>query len=90
MKTIKTIINGRYDENEKPIFGEIRISEKAVTLMIPEGLDYYGICRKKSHKTYPIEKVKAALKHDGWASLEEIENSQHLIASCYLEERVKL
>jgi len=88
MKKIKASINGRYNNDGSAVVGEIRISEKAVTLMIPEAYDYYGVTKKACHKTYPLADVEKALSHDGWESLEEIEKSEHMNASYYLANRI--
>jgi len=86
---ICALINGRYNDDGSVVKGEIRISENGVTVMMPCAHDYFGITKKKAHKTYPLADVEAALQHDGWASLGEIENSGKLTAAEWLAERVR-
>jgi len=69
---------------------KIRKTEKRVVVSIPEHDNYYGIRQAARDLYYDASEVAAALKHDGWESLDEIDASEQINAATWLAERCRL
>ncbi len=68
----------------------LRRTAKRVIVSIPEHDNYYGIRQAARDLHYDAAEVDAALKHDGWASLDQIDASAQMDAVTWLAERCSL
>ena len=88
--TNKQIITDHMRLKGEAITHSIRQTEKSVIVHVPENRNFYGILQAARDLHYNRADVAAALKHDGWANLEEIDESEGLDSLLWLAERCKL
>ncbi len=64
-------------------------NKETIAFEIPSGRDYYGIRYPAERWVFKKDLVDAALKQDGWNSLEELDASPNMVGWLWLKHRVR-